>query len=126
MGGAANQLHDLPPLGAIVRRARLAEGLTLAQLGTRIGYSAATISRLERGKQKLRDVVVLRTLADALGIPLTELGLSDSPDQTRSQPGRAVATPRRLPLDYGGHGRPPLTGAPPRPRYGLLPLTLSA
>lgn len=62
--------------GLIVRRARQAAGLTLAQLGGRCGYSAATMSRLERGKQPLRDVVVLATIADVLRIPPEILGLA--------------------------------------------------
>jgi transcriptional regulator with XRE-family HTH domain len=62
--------------GPIVRRARQAAGLTLAQLGARCGYSASTVSRLERGKQPLRDVVVLATIADALHIPPEVLGLA--------------------------------------------------
>lgn len=35
--------------GAIVRGARTAQGLSLAELGARVGYSAAQISRYERG-----------------------------------------------------------------------------
>jgi len=62
--------------GLIVRRARQAAGLTLAQLGARCGYSASTVSRLERGKQPLRDVVVLATIADVLRIPPEVLGLA--------------------------------------------------
>jgi Helix-turn-helix domain len=35
--------------GAIVRSVRLAQRLTLAQVGRRAGYSAAQVSRYERG-----------------------------------------------------------------------------
>ena len=52
--------------GTIVRSARLAAGLTLAELGERTGYSAAQISRLERGLAPLTDVSVLRLFATAL------------------------------------------------------------
>src|SRR5882724_2759638 len=42
--------------GATVRAARRAAGLTLAELGQRIGYSASQTSRYERGIQSLTDV----------------------------------------------------------------------
>ena len=35
--------------GAIVRGARTSQGLTLAELGARVGYSAGQVSRYERG-----------------------------------------------------------------------------
>lgn len=38
-----------PGSGAIVRTARTSQGLTLAELGKRVGYSAAQVSRYERG-----------------------------------------------------------------------------
>lgn len=61
--------------GVIVRRARLAAGLTLADLGRRCGYSASQISRYERGVQPLTDITLLRRLADALAIRPQEFGL---------------------------------------------------
>ena len=42
--------------GAIVRSARRSKGLTLAQLGQKVGYSAAQVSRYERGIAPLTDV----------------------------------------------------------------------
>ena len=62
--------------GAIVRSARLAEGLTQAQLGHRTGYSAAQVSRFERGLAPLGDIAVLRLFADALAIPPQIFGLT--------------------------------------------------
>jgi transcriptional regulator with XRE-family HTH domain len=62
--------------GAIVRGARTAQGLTLAELGHRTGYSAAQVSRFERGLASLTDIVVLRRFADALAISPQILGLS--------------------------------------------------
>jgi hypothetical protein len=50
--------------GAIVRGARTAQGLTLAELGHRTGYSAAQVSRYERGLAPLTDIAVLRRFAD--------------------------------------------------------------
>lgn len=65
--------------GVLLRLARTAAGLTLAQAGQLTGYSAATLSRLERGVQPLTDVRVLRRFATALGIPLAAFGLTDTP-----------------------------------------------
>jgi transcriptional regulator with XRE-family HTH domain len=61
--------------GAIVRSARQAEGLTLAELGRRIGYSASQISRYECGIAPLTDTTVLRRFADALALPPHIFGL---------------------------------------------------
>jgi transcriptional regulator with XRE-family HTH domain len=62
--------------GEVVRAARLGNGLTLAELGNRTGYSAAQVSRYERGVTPLRDVSVLRRFARALAISPGELGLA--------------------------------------------------
>jgi transcriptional regulator with XRE-family HTH domain len=66
-------------LGAIVRGVRTAQGLTLAELGRRTGYSAAQISRYERGLASLTDIGVLRRFADALDIAPQVLGLAPAP-----------------------------------------------
>jgi transcriptional regulator with XRE-family HTH domain len=62
--------------GAIVRGARTSQGLTLAELGARVGYSAAQVSRYERGIAPLTDITVLRRFAAVLGIPPQLFGLS--------------------------------------------------
>jgi transcriptional regulator with XRE-family HTH domain len=56
--------------------ARLAAHLTLAELGQRCGYSAAQISRYERGVQPLTDITLPRRFAAALGIPPQIFGLT--------------------------------------------------
>ncbi|WP_329425769.1 helix-turn-helix transcriptional regulator [Streptosporangium sp. NBC_01495] len=68
-----------------MRRARQAEGLTLAELGRRTGYSAAQISRFERGIAPLNDVTVLRLFSDALAIPSHVFGLTPQVDGNRRQ-----------------------------------------
>ncbi|MBB0244893.1 helix-turn-helix domain-containing protein [Streptomyces alkaliphilus] len=75
--------HDA---GAIVRLARRAADITLADLGGRVGYTAASLSRMERGEQPLRDVVLLRRLAECLDIPPHLLGLTAQPQQLPSNP----------------------------------------
>ena len=74
MGGTLEPAVRRP--GEVVRAARLRSGLTLAELGNRAGYSAAQVSRYERGVTPLRDVSVLRRFARALAISPGELGLA--------------------------------------------------
>jgi transcriptional regulator with XRE-family HTH domain len=73
--------------GQIVRSARKAANMTLAELGERCGYSAAQISRYERGLTRLTDITLLRTFMTVLDIPPAALGLSaagDSPSAAES------------------------------------------
>jgi transcriptional regulator with XRE-family HTH domain len=74
--GTAASRQPSRPAGAIVRAARQASGLTLAELGQRCGYSASQISRYERGIQPLTDITLLRRFASALEIPPQILGLT--------------------------------------------------
>jgi transcriptional regulator with XRE-family HTH domain len=76
--------------GAIVRAARLAAGLTLADLGRRCGYSASQVSRYERGIQPLTDITLLRRFSQVLAIPPQVFGLTQ-PDGSRA--GRRRGTP---------------------------------
>jgi transcriptional regulator with XRE-family HTH domain len=71
--------------GEVVRAARHRSGLTLTELGARTGYSAAQVSRYERGITPLTDVTVLRRFARALVIPPDQLGLAagSAPDGKR-------------------------------------------
>lgn len=66
--------------GELVRKERQARRLTLVQLGELTGYSAAQISRYERGICPMTDVDVLRRFADALGIPHQAVGLVPAPE----------------------------------------------
>jgi transcriptional regulator with XRE-family HTH domain len=83
---------DSGNLGAIVRALRQANHLTLAQLAGRCGYSTSSLSRMERGKQPVSDVRLLRSIADALGIPPRLLGLAHTPPPTAA-PARTTSTP---------------------------------
>ncbi|GAA0916356.1 helix-turn-helix transcriptional regulator [Nonomuraea longicatena] len=92
----AVEASDFP---RIVRLARWRAGLTQQQLGAQMNISAATISRLETGRQPLHDIAILRTLATALEITPAWLGLADpgsppTPPGSRSSAGaaRRVAT----------------------------------
>jgi transcriptional regulator with XRE-family HTH domain len=85
---AAREAAAQQRYGALLRLARTAAGLTLAQAGQLAGYSAATLSRLERSVQPLTDVRVLRRLASVLAIPPNMFGLADTPPtpSTRKAP----------------------------------------
>ncbi|MEO3859439.1 helix-turn-helix transcriptional regulator [Acrocarpospora sp. B8E8] len=87
----------------VVRLARRTRGLTQDQLGARVGYSAATISRLETGQQALHDIDTLRLLARELAIPPSWLGLSPlAPDDTtpdRRMPALPGVPPVRVEAD---------------------------
>jgi transcriptional regulator with XRE-family HTH domain len=67
-------------VGQAVRSARRAAGMTLAELGEQCGYSAAQLSRYERGRTRLTDINLLRALAVILDIPPWHLGLSLADD----------------------------------------------
>jgi transcriptional regulator with XRE-family HTH domain len=82
---------DVRRPGEVVRTARVRNGLTLAELGHRTGYSAAQVSRYERGVTPLTDVTVLRRFAQALAIPPDEFGLAVTGPGGPGRPVTAVA-----------------------------------
>lgn len=65
-------------VGARVRQARLAAGLTQAQLAHRIGLDRSALARVEAGDRRI-DALELRVLSDALALPLPFL-VTASPD----------------------------------------------
>lgn len=73
--------------GSIVRLARRASDITLAELGEQVGYTAASLSRMERGKQPMRDVLLLQSLAALLDIPRTcSASRRDARERPRTDP----------------------------------------
>ncbi len=58
--------------------ARMAAGLSQAELGRQIGYSQITVSRLERGEHVRLLPGVARHISELLGVPETDL-FKDSP-----------------------------------------------
>ena len=89
---AAASARTARDAGAIVRAARLAAGLTLADLGRRCGYSASQVSRYERGVQPLTDITLLRRLAETLAIRPQAFGLAP---QANPPAGRHALTGRK-------------------------------
>ncbi|HEV3355457.1 MAG TPA: helix-turn-helix transcriptional regulator [Pseudonocardiaceae bacterium] len=79
--------------GGAVRRARQEAGWTQAELGARCGYSASQVSRWESGQQPLRDVALLRQVADLLAIAPEVFGLASADTARPNQPGE-LAGPR--------------------------------
>ena len=59
-------------IGERLRELRLARALTQAELGTKAGYSAETISKIESGYREPRPTTV-RALADALSVEVEDL-----------------------------------------------------
>jgi len=94
----------------IVRAVRRALGLTLAELGKRTGYSAAQVSRYERGVTPLTDIGVLRSFAAALSIPPHILGLAPSPAAGSRRHGHLFAVTTAL----SGGASPTVAGRPRR------------
>lgn len=54
-------------VGSQIREARRAKGLTLKEVGERMGVAEATVSRYEKGGQNLT-VETLHKIAEALGL----------------------------------------------------------
>ncbi|MGH8931817.1 MAG: helix-turn-helix domain-containing protein, partial [Egibacteraceae bacterium] len=84
-------LQERPTPGIVVRIARTAAGWSQAELGRRCGYSASQISRWETGRLPLRDVGMLRILAEVLGLPPEVFGLTDG--HTTKALSRSVSRP---------------------------------
>lgn len=71
-------MEALEAIGGRVRNARLRKRLTQTELGRLVGYSLPAISSIERGKTNPK-FLVLRKLADVLGLSLYEMVMSPKP-----------------------------------------------
>ena len=98
-------LHDPPPapgtLGADLRALRRARGLTLEQLGQRLGRSVGWLSQVERdlSAPSIND---LRHLAAALDVSISTLfGQADAPED---EAGYVVRQGARRPIGSGDAG----------------------
>ncbi|NCT90123.1 helix-turn-helix domain-containing protein [Cellulomonas sp. APG4] len=97
------ELADALVLGRRIRHLRTARGLTLEELGAAVGRAPSQISMLENGHREAK-VSVLRRLAGALGVPLTEL-LAPEPPSRRAALEVALERAQRGPL-YSALGLP--------------------
>lgn len=95
-------------VGTVIRLTRQAAGLNQTDLGLRCGYSASTVSRIERGQPPIHDIDVRRRIADALQIPRRFLGLSSPSGEQHAAPPLAIGPLRPSRDDMVG--RTPTTG----------------
>ncbi|MDN3495214.1 XRE family transcriptional regulator [Planococcus sp. APC 4015] len=75
----------LDQVGARLRAARQAKGLTLDDVATRAGMSASTLSRLESGKRQA-SLELLLPVTRQLGIRIDDLVRDDAPDPRVRRP----------------------------------------
>jgi transcriptional regulator with XRE-family HTH domain len=85
--------------GTVIRLARRAADLNQTGLGRLCGYSASTISRIERNQPPVHDIDVRRRIATVLDIPPQHLGLVSSADQRHGTPTPHLIAPPRLDND---------------------------
>jgi transcriptional regulator with XRE-family HTH domain len=60
-------------LSTVIRRLREARGLTQAEVAERANVKKQYVTMLERGARKNPSLPVLKRIAKALGVPVTEL-----------------------------------------------------
>ncbi len=85
------------PFGQLLRRHRLAAGLSQEDLAERAGLSIRGISDLERGARSIPRLETIRLLADALGLDPDEraaLIAATRPDPTETAVPDPTAAPR--------------------------------
>ena len=94
---------DLATFGQRLRHLRRSRGLTLAELGERVGRAPSALSLLENGRREPK-LSLIETLAGALSVPVAEL-LRHQPPSRRAQLEIALEEAQRDPL-YRGLGLP--------------------
>jgi DNA-binding XRE family transcriptional regulator len=70
--GVAGTGPDLALFGQRLRHARKARGLTLAELGAKVGRAPSVLSLLENGRREPK-LSLIEALAQALSVPTAEL-----------------------------------------------------
>lgn len=75
-------MSDLATLGQRIRHFRTASGLTLDQLGEKVGIAGSQLSLMENGRREPR-LTLLGSIAGVVGVPLAEL-LDDAPPSRRA------------------------------------------
>jgi len=96
---------DLGLFGQRLRHVRRARGLTLAELGQRVGRAPSALSLLENGRREPK-LSLIDSLAAALSVPAEEL-LRRQPPNRRAQLEIALAEAQRDPA-FAELGLPPL------------------
>lgn len=103
--GHAEEVLDTLTLGRRIRQLRTDAGLTLAELGERIGVATSHVSVLENGKREAK-LGELQSIARSLGVGLEQL-LSSEPVTGRAALEIALARVQEGPL-FASLGIPPL------------------
>jgi XRE family transcriptional regulator, fatty acid utilization regulator len=96
---------DLAMFGQRLRHVRRARGLTLADLGAKVGRTPSVLSLIENGKREPR-LSLVEQLAGALGVPVADL-LKKQPPSRRAQLEISLAHAQRDP-SYAALGLPEL------------------
>jgi XRE family transcriptional regulator, fatty acid utilization regulator len=96
---------DLVTFGQRLRHARRARGMTLADLGSRVGRAPSVLSLIENGQREPK-LSLIEQLAAALSVPVSEL-LSKTPPSRRAQLEIALEAAQRDP-SYRSLGLPQL------------------
>ena len=96
---------DLATFGQRLRHARRARGLTLAELGAKVGRTPSVLSLIENGRREPR-LSLVEQLATALSVPVSEL-LKKQPPSRRAQLEIALEQAQRDP-SYRALGLPVL------------------
>jgi XRE family transcriptional regulator, fatty acid utilization regulator len=100
---------DLILFGQRLRHIRRSRGLTLAELGERVGRAPSVLSLLENGRREPK-LSQIESLANALGVPADELMRREAPSR-RAQLEIALSEAQRDPV-YAGLGLPYLRPGP--------------
>ena len=100
---------DLATFGQQLRHLRRARGLTLTELGERVGRAPSVLSLLENGRREPK-LSLIEQLATVLSVPTAEL-LSRQPPSRRAQLEIALADAQQDP-SYRRLGLPPLRIGP--------------
>ena len=96
---------DLVTFGQRLRHLRRARGLTLAELGQKVGRAPSVLSLLENGRREPK-LSLIEALANALAVPADEL-MRRQPPSRRAQLEIALSEAQRDPA-YADLGLPPL------------------
>nr|MDQ2877188.1 helix-turn-helix domain-containing protein [Actinomycetota bacterium] len=86
---------DLSVFGQRLRHLRRARGLTLAELGQKVGRAPSVLSLLENGRREPK-LSLIEALANALAVPADEL-MRRQPPSRRAQLEIALAQTQRDP-----------------------------
>ncbi|MBZ3905252.1 MULTISPECIES: helix-turn-helix domain-containing protein [Streptomyces] len=109
-----------PPVGARIRQARLARGMSLRALARDVGVSASLVSQIETGKSQ-PSVSTLYAITTALSISVESLFDSETDEPKRAPVTPPTTVPHALATIAADHARRigPLVGAGDRERLEL-------